>query len=377
MRHDYLRAVWTLDPTVTFLNHGSFGSCPRAVLDAQTRWRERLEAEPVRLLARELEPLVDDVRAQVTEFIGASTEGLVFVSNATTGVNAVLRSQQFSAPDELLTTSHAYNACVNALRFTGAKVVVAEVPFPLSSPEQVVDAVLAKVTPRTKLAMVDHVTSPTGLVFPVEALVRGLKARGVRVLIDGAHAPGMIPLRLGDLGADWYTGNLHKWVCAPKSVAFLWAAEDVRASLRPLVIGHGANSTRTDRSRLHLEFDWPGTHDPTPLLCVPDALKALASCAPGGLPEVMQRNRALALAGRQVLLDALSVSSPAPESMIGSLAAVPLPNARADLQDWLFKEHRIEVPIVPWNGGALVRISAQQYNRLEQYQQLAAALTAQ
>ncbi len=251
---------------------------------------------------RELEPLLDASRSALAAFVGAEAEAIAFVSNATAGVNAVLGSLDLAPGDTLLTTDHAYNACRNALDFhtqrRGAEVVVARLPFPLEDPEEIVESVLSCVTPKTRVALLDHVTSPTGILLPIERLVRELDARGVDTLVDGAHGPGMVVLDLERLGAAYYTGNLHKWVSAPKGAAFLYAREDKRATVRPTVISHGANSPRKDKSRYLLEFDWQGTSDPTAVLAVPDALSAMAALVPGGYPEVMQRNRRLALSAR-------------------------------------------------------------------------------
>jgi isopenicillin-N epimerase len=380
---------WTLDPDITFLNHGSFGACPKPVLEAQARFRLELEREPVRFYMREVEPLVDAVRIELAQFLGADPLGLVFVNNATSGVNAVIRSLELAPGDELLVTNQSYNACKNAFIYAaeraGAKVVSAELPFPIASPDDAVEALLAKVGPKTKLALLDHVTSPTGVVMPIEAMVKELAAKGVESLVDGAHAPGMIALDLAKLGAAYYTGNLHKWVCAPKSVAFLYVREDKRESVRPTVISHGANSPREGRSRLWVEFDWIGTQDPTPILAVPAALRFLPTLAGGTWAGVYESNRNKALAARKRLCEALGVEAPAPDSMIGSLAAVPLPGV-ADgaagstfvldpLQTALFDRYSIEVPIVPWGWPRrMVRISAQLYNDASDYEKLIAAL---
>ena len=381
---------WALDPSIAFLNHGSFGACPRPVLAAQQRWRERLEAEPVRFMVRELEPALDVARAALAGFVGARPQDLVFVPNATAGVSTVLASQALQPGDELLTTDHAYNACRNALERTaarsGARVVVARVPFPLRDADEVVAPLLAAATPRTRLALIDHVTSPTGLVLPVERLVPALQMRGVDVLVDGAHAPGMLPLDLSRLGAAYYTGNCHKWLCAPKGCALLHVRADRQAGILPLVTSHGANSPRTDRSRFQLEFAWPGTHDPTPFLVLPDALDFLGGLMPGGWPALQAANRALALAARDLLCAALQVLPPAPDGMLGSLAAVPLPDGdgRAaesppfldPLQERLFHEHRIEVPVFAWPAAPrrLIRVAAQAYNTIGQYERLAGVL---
>ncbi len=383
---------WSLDPTVTCLNHGSYGACPLPVLEAQQRSRSQLEHQPLRFLMREYEELLDAARNQLAVFVGAEADELVFVPNATTGVNSVLRSLLFSSDDELLTTNQEYNACRNALDFiasrTGAKVVVATVPFPLDSPNQVVEAVMERVSPRTRLALLDHVTSKTGLIFPLQQLVNKLAAQGVDTLVDGAHALGMVPLNLHELGATYYTGNCHKWLCAPKGAGFLYVRREKQSAIRPLTISHGANSKRTDKSRFQLEFDWTGTDDPTAYLCVPEAIRFLGSLLPGGWPELMEQNRAKALLARQLLCEALGVSPPCPDQMIGSMAVVPLPDKLSlyeqdrqprewpVLQDILFERFNIEVPVIPWTEPfpQMVRVSAQLYNTPQQYEYLAEAL---
>ncbi len=385
-----MKQHWTLDPAITFLNHGSFGATPRVVLDRQSEYRAQMEREPVRFFVRELEPMLDDARQKLATFIGADAEGLAFVPNATAGVNAVLRSLDLDKFDELLVTNQEYNACRNAIDYVaglaGAKVVVVELPFPIDSPDVVVDRVLEKVTDHTRLLLIDHITSQTGLILPVERIVKELASRGIDTLIDGAHAAGFVPLDLQEIGAAYYTGNLHKWVCAPKGAAFLYVRENRRRSIRPTAISHGANSARTDRSRYLIEFDWTGTYDPTAWLCVPDALAFMEQH--GGWAEVMRRNHALVLLGRDLLCDALRIPHPAPDEMLGAMAAVPLPDGMpypaaiipADpLQDKLLFTYNIEVPINPWPEPPkrLLRISAQLYNELADYEKLAAALRAE
>ncbi len=383
---------WSLDPAVTFLNHGSYGACPLPVLEAQQRSRSQLEHQPLRFFMREYEELLDAARNQLAAFVGAEADELVFVPNATTGVNSVLRSLSFSPDDELLTTNLEYNACRNALDFvasrTGAKVVVATVPFPLDSATQVVEAVMEQVSPRTRLALLDHVTSKTGLIFPLQELVNKLAAQGVDTLVDGAHALGMVPLNLHELGATYYTGNCHKWLCAPKGAGFLYVRREKQSAIRPLTISHGANSKRTDKSRFQLEFDWTGTDDPTAYLCIPEAIRFLGSLLPGGWFELMEQNRAKALFARQLLCEALGVSPPCPDEMIGSMAVVPLPDQLSlyeqggqprewpALQDILFERFNIEVPVIPWTVPfkQLLRVSAQLYNTPQQYKYLAEAL---
>jgi isopenicillin-N epimerase len=382
--------LWPLDPEVTFLNHGSFGACPHAVLEAQQRLRDQMERNPVKFLRRDLEPLLDAARQELASFLGADARQLAFIPNTTTGVNTVLRSLAFKPGDELLTTSHIYNACRNALEFaaqrSGATVVVTPVPFPVESPDVVFNAVFHKVTPRTKLALLDHVTSLTGLLFPIERLVHELDRRGIDTLVDGAHAPGMLPLNVTALGAAYYVGNCHKWLCAPKGAAFLHVRADRQAGLRPLVLSHGANSTRTDRARFHLEFDWTGTNDPSAWLSVPVAIRSLGSLFPGGWPELMARNQALAVEARELVCRELGAPAPCPDEMVGSLSAILLPDgggspiaapfAHDPWQATLYGQFKMEVLVTGWPSPPrrLLRFSAHLYNSLPQYLRLAKAL---
>lgn len=381
-------AQWQLDPEVVFLNHGSFGACPLPVLEAQTRLRQRMEHQPVRFLHRELEAELDAVRAELGNFLHVDAAGLCLVKNATTGVNTVLRSLTFKAGDRILVTDHAYNACRNALEFvaqrSGAKIDLVPIPFPLTSATEVSGAILAAASNRTRLALIDHVTSPTGLVLPIAEIVDRLKRCHIETLVDGAHAPGMLDLDLEQLGAAYYTGNCHKWLCSPKGSAFLHVRADLRQGIRPLVISHGANSPRQDRNRFLLESGWTGTDDPTALLCIPVAIRCMASLCKGGWAELRNRNRTMVLAGRKLLCAALEIPEPCPESMIGSLASLPLPEQAPGagpryedpLQVALREKHGIEVPVIPWpdSPARLLRISAQIYNAPWQYQQLAQAL---
>ena len=373
-------SLWKLDPQVLYLNHGSFGACPAAVLREQSRLRTCLEREPVDFLIETLPGALDAARRILAAFVGADAADLVFVPNATTGVNAVLHSLRLAPGDELLVTTQTYGACRKSAEFVaaraGARVLSAHLPFPLASEAQVLAAVLGAVSPRTRLALLDHVTSPTALVLPIERLVRELGARGIDTLVDGAQAPGMVPLDLRGIGAAYYTGNAHKWLCAPKGAAFLHVRADRQAHVHPTVISHGCGGG------LHAEFDWTGTCDPTPWLCIPAALEHLGAALPGGWGELMARNRALALEARTVLLEALGLDAPCPEGMIGSMASIllpaPRPGAPAEgldckqLHDW-FRARGIETWLFA-EPAPLLRICAQLYNDLGQYRRLAAAL---
>ncbi len=384
------RERFALDPALAFLNHGSFGACPRSVLERQLELRSRMERNPMQFFVRDLEGLLDEARAAVAPLVGAEAEDLAFVPNATTAVNAVVRSLDLAPGDELLVTSHGYAACSNALVFAaqraGARVVTARVPFPIEEPDEVVRAIVEATTPRTRLALVDHVTSPTGLVFPIADIVRELSSRGVDTLVDAAHALGMVPCDVEGLGAAYWTSNAHKWLCAPKGTAILHVRKDRQGQVRPTSISHGALSTRADRSRFLVEFDWTGTVDPTGPLTLPACVAAMEDVWPGGLAALRERNRALALRMRAALCARMGVAPPAPESMIGALAAVPIGAAasggksaldRDPLQEAL-AARGVEVPVVPNPGGPgrLLRVSAQAYVRWRDLERLIEGLAA-
>ncbi len=372
-----LVARWALDPSVDFLNHGSFGATPRAVLAVQDALRAEMEAEPVEFLARRLPARLDAARARVAALVGADPAGLVFVPNATHGVESALGALDWREGDEVVHADHGYNAVKMALlrlehRY-GVRHVPAIVPFPIHDPEQVIGAFAAAIGPRTRLVIVDHVTSATALTFPAAELVALCRARGVAVLVDGAHAPGLLDLDLEALAADFYTGNLHKWVCAPKGAALFWVHPDWRARVHPRVTSHGY------ASGLAPEFEWTGTFDPTAWLAVPAALDHLEVL---GIAEVRAATHGLVREGRELLADALGVELPHPDhpSWYGPMAAVLVPWARgADapgLTARLFAEHRIEVPFTAYDARCFIRISAQVYNSPAQYRRLAEVLRA-
>jgi isopenicillin-N epimerase len=385
---------WDFDPAITYLTHGTYGACPRPVLKTQQALVAELEANPIRFLTREFEGRLDVARDQVAAFLNADPAGLVVVPNATTGVATIVESLRLRPGDELLTNDHEYNATLNALATVAerakARVVRVSIPLPIRHEEQVVEAILAGVTPRTRLAMISHVTSPSGLVFPIETIVRELDRLGVDTLVDAAHAPGMVPVDLRALGAAYWTGNGHKWLCGPKGAGVLHLRDDRRGGILPLVTSHGRNDPRSDRPTLWKEFDWQGTGNPTAFLALPEALRVIGGLQPGGWPAHMTANRELVLAGRNVLVDRLGLEPIAPDSMIGAMAAIALPIAADEatteaLTSSLARDERIEVPVGPFpvraarDAGAapthaLLRISAQRYNELADFERLSDAL---
>ncbi|HZZ72783.1 MAG TPA: aminotransferase class V-fold PLP-dependent enzyme [Pirellulales bacterium] len=418
-------AAWPLDPAITFLNHGSFGACPSEVLARQDEFRRQLEAEPVRFFLRELPPLLDAARGALATFVGAPAADLVFTSNATAGVNSVLRSLEFQPGDEILITDHGYNACNNVARYLtgrlGVKLVVAKIAVPVAGPESILEAILARATPRTKLAMIDHVTSPTAIVFPIGLIVAALAERGIDTLVDGAHAPGMLALDLEQLGAAYYAGNCHKWLCAPKGAGFLHVRPDRQRPLQPATISHGFNQARPDYSRLQDRFDWVGTLDPSPWLCVAEAIRFLdrisatlaadrrvpradpRSEPPKPLAALMQHNHELAQLGSRQICQRLGLQPTCGPSLSGSMSAILLPVESAGsgsvphdtapddcgvadeatsstvvhrFYRALNERYAFEVPVYecPLAGRPILRISAQVYNSLADYERLAAAL---
>ncbi len=392
-----LRAHWLLDERIDFLNHGSFGACARPVLEAQQRLREQLERQPISFYLRHLESALDETRQALAPVLGADPADLVFVRNATTAVNAVLGSLGLAPGDELLTTNHVYDGCESALKAiaerSGARVVSVPLELPVEDPERIVGDLVARVGPRTRLALIDHITSRSALILPINRIVAELASRGVPTLVDAAHAPGMVPLDLNTTGAEWTTGNCHKWLCAPKGAAFLHVRRDQHDQVRPAITSLGAYSERRDRSAMHQRFDWAGTDDVTSILTVPAALRFMAGLLPGGWPAVMAHNRDLACCGLTNLLTVPGVVAAAPESNMGSMATVllpPLPEGLppspwpqvADLQEHLLERYKIEVPVMskpgPTTSGEpsrwMLRISAQLYNEPAQYERLAEAL---
>ncbi len=385
-------ATWQLDPHVTHMNHGSFGACPVEVLDVQQRFRTDMEHNPMSFMLHTYQPALEESRTAVADFVHADRDGLVFVPNATAGVNAVLRSLEavLLAGGEILMTDHGYNACRNAadvaVRRFGGSITVAAVPFPVEDPAQIVDSVMACVNERTALVMLDHVTSSTGIVVPVDELVARLEPQ-IPVLVDGAHAPGMIEVDIGSLGASFYAANCHKWMCAPKGAAFLHVAERHRPIMHASTISHGYNNGWPNSgTRFHAQFDWIGTDDPSARLSVAASLQTMEQHRSDGWPGIRRSNHELVLQGREIIADALGVALPAPASMIGAIASVAVPGAVGEfagifdpLMYALHDTWGIEVPVFAWPDSErrLLRVSAQQYNNVADFERLAAALVAE
>jgi isopenicillin-N epimerase len=358
---------------------------------SQDHYREMQEREPVRFFLREFEELYFNALAALAEFIRADAHNIAFVPNVTSAVNAVLRSLPFKPGDELLTTNHAYPSCKHVLHYvahtTGAQVVFAECDFPVTNPDSIIEAILSKVTTKTRIALIDHITSPTGLIFPIAQIVKELSRKGIDVLVDGAHAPGSIPLNVESIGAAYYTANCHKWICSPKGSAFLYVRPDKQETIFPATISHPyIKHPHNPHSRFESLFYWTGTNDFSAFLCVPDAIRFMNTLFPGGWKAILESNHALALQGRQIICNALHIDLPCPDSMIAAICSFPLPdgsdtgplphNYIDPLQNTLYREYHIEVPVFSWPQAPrrIIRTSSQLYNSLEQYERLAEGL---
>jgi isopenicillin-N epimerase len=388
-----LLSHWYLDPEFTYLNHGTVGATPRAVLEAQQAWQRRIETQPARYVIREnVRVTADDGAApprprmraaaeEVAAFLGARGDDLVFVDNASSGMNAVIRSLPLAPGDEILLLDQAYGAVALAAGFAaraaGARVVTAALPFPAEgedAPARCAEAVERALTPRTRLAVLDHVASDTALVLPVADMAARCRARGVPVLVDGAHAPGALALDIPALGVDWYVGNLHKWAFAPRACAVLWVAPGRREGLHPVVISWGLGNG------LAQEFDWTGTRDPSPFLAAPAALAFMRDVL--GVDAMRAWNHGLVRRTAHALAARWGQPFATPDAMIGTMASVALPQrlqalgpaAAPALKDWLLLERRIEAQVLAIRDRLHVRLAAQVYNDEADFERLAGAI---
>ncbi len=367
---------YLLRPDVVFLNHGSFGARPRPVLDAAQHWQRELEAQPVEFLGRRLPDLLREARAQVARYVGAEPANLVFVPNATHGMNIIARSLRFQPGDEILSTDHEYGAVERTWRFmsghTGAVLRTQPLPLPMTTPEALIDALWQGVTPRTRLIVISHITSPTALIFPIAAICRRAHAEGIMVAVDGAHAPGQLELNLEQIQPDFYVGNLHKWLSAPVGAGFLYALPEHQARLEPLVVSWGYEARKPGPSRYQDYFEWIGTDDPSPYLSAP---AAIAFQAQHDWPAVRARCHALALHARDAIDHLTGLPPIAPDAWFAQMCACALPPCDSEaLKARLYDDDHIEVPIIDWNDRQFVRVSIQAYNSPADVDRLVEAL---
>jgi isopenicillin-N epimerase len=377
-----LRDLFLLRSDIVFLNHGSFGACPRPVFETYQAWQLELERQPVEFLGRRFDALLRAARKELGAYLHADPEDLAYVPNATTGLNIVARSLSLQPGDEVLSTGHEYGALDRTWRFIrhkqGARYLSHAPPMPLESREQVVEAVWAGVSERTRVLFLSHITSPTALIFPVEELVHRARTAGLLTVVDGAHTPGQIPIDLAALGADFYVGNCHKWLCAPKGSAFLYARREVQHLLEPLVVSWGwedrPDSFAKSVGSFLAEQQWQGTRDIAAYLSVPAAIQFQAE---HNWTRVRAECHELLREARRRIEELTGLPPICPDSpdWYAQMAAFPLPPCDAvAFKQRLYDEFSIEVPIIEWNGRQFLRVSIQGYNTPDDVETLVAGL---
>ncbi|KAI0388508.1 selenocysteine lyase [Xylariaceae sp. FL0594] len=385
---DPMLARWPLRRDVVHMDHGSSGACPTEILEHQNALRWDLDRGSPEFFLSSWSPRHRASKEALAKFVNAHYDELLLTPGSTLGLNIVTQSQKFQPGDELLTTNHAYSSVVMLLRHVaqrdGAKVVIADVPFPIASPDDVVESILARVTPRTRFAIIDHIVSRTGLVFPIKRIVKELADRGIDSLVDGAHGPGQVPVDLHDIGAAYYTTSCHKWMCAPRGVGFLYARRDRVARLKPLVIarsGHWRDSDGGAYSWLEHTFEWNGCHDPSGVHSLPRIIQFLENALPGGHAAMVRRNHELAVAARRRVLDILGIGNvPCPDDMIANMVTFPLPDSVLPdtggilpICRTLWEKDRAEIQCYHWPAypKRIFRFSVQLHNSMEQFVWLA------
>ncbi len=389
MRSEFA-SCWNFDLDIVFLNHGSFGASPTEVNSYRSCLLDRMEKPPVDFLLREYMPRIPGILEKLENFTGASPGSIVLVSNATTAINTVFSNLSINPGDELISTGQEYFSSANIIRTNAAKYDAKHVEVPIENPvsgsDQVIDSILSAVTSRTILVLIDHISSPTGMVLPVKELVSRLDQLGIDVLVDGAHGPGMIPLNLEELGAAYYAGNCHKWMCAPKTSALLYVRPDKQRNFRPAVMSHVASEFDIEMSDFQIEFFWNGTIDPTPRMSIPFTIDFMENLHPGGWTGIMNENHDKAVRAERLICDRLGIEPLCPENMISAMAAVslpwrppldvPHPEGIDPLQNWLLHEKQIEIPVTFTSSpqGRFLRFSAQLYNSDAEFEYLCRSL---
>lgn len=373
-----LRDLFLLDPSIIFLNHGSFGACPRPVFEEYQRWQLELEREPVQFLARRFDDLMRQAREALASYVHCDADDLVNVPNTTTGLNIIARSLALQPGDEILSTDHEYGALDRTWRFicqkTGAVYLRQPIAVPTTTADALVEQFWAGVTPRTRVVFISHITSPTSLIFPVAELCRRARKAGIISIVDGAHAPGQIPINLEEIGADFYSASAHKWMLSPKGSGFLYARREMQAWVEPLVVSWGWQPDKPGPSKFVQEQEWQGTRDIAAYLAVPSAIRFMQE---NNWERVRGECHELARYARQRIaeltgLGALSADSSA---WYAQMVSLPLPPCDGEaLCQQLYKEYRIQAPVIAWNGRRLIRVSVQGYNTLEDINRLVSAL---
>ena len=381
---------WLLRPDIVHLDHGFAGGCPRNVFEKQQGIRYQVEASPPDFFTHRYYKDLIAAKKSLSRFINAHDEELALVPGTTHGMNLILKSLNFRPGDEILITTHSYASAVSLATYVAdrdnAKVVTANVPFPLSSCTDVIQAILAAVTEKTRVALIDHIPSRTAVVFPIKEIVSDLTARGIDTLVDGAHAPGQVPLDMVEINAAYYVGSCHKWMCGPRGVGFMHIRGDRLERMKPLIIPGTTSSRDVDagsQAPLDYRLGWVGTFDPSAYLIIPEVVRFLESLVDGGSKALMKKNHDLAVQARQLVSDRLHIPSACPDDMIGAMVCIPLPASALSgnpttmpLHTLLGERYHIEVPAYYWPSypRRILRFSCQAHNSIEQYEYLAEKL---
>jgi isopenicillin-N epimerase len=380
--HTPFQHLFPLDPHIVALNHGSYGSSPYTILEQYAAHKMNLERNPNRFLGYELRNLLYNATEKLAAFIHAPTEQVAYIPNTTFGVNSVIKSFSWSSSDTILTTSQAYNACKNVISEAsqryGCAIEVVDIPFPIGEDTDIVGRILEKMNENVRLIMLDHVVSPTSLILPVGEIISAARAQGIATLIDGAHAPGMLPLSMEALRPDFYVGNCHKWLCAPRGTAFLYVDRQYLDSIHPAVTSHGFNDPDPSRSRFEKEFSWLGTNDYIAYLCVPDTIALLGTLLPRGWEDIYERNHQLAIAAYELVKESLQLTPAYPNhACFGSMATLPISDGDSiDLVAKAFNEAQLDVLVYQWPGAPRrnIRLSCHLYNDIRQYEYMVSVM---
>ncbi len=376
---------WSLNKKIVYLNHGSFGATPTKVLEAQHQLQLENEAEAIEFYIDKLPDLLHTSKAALANFIGTSTNNIVFVQNTTTGVNTILNSLTPNEGEDWLTTNHAYGACVHAYKHFANKhncrVITAHIDYPITSEDAILESIEKSITPKTTIALIDYITSASAIILPIKKIITLLHSKGIKVIIDAAHAPGMIDFNLDELQPDFFVANCHKWICSPKGSAFMYVAPQHQQLIHPLVISHYNDTNIDGADHWSNQFMWDGTHDYSAYICVKNALEYMPTLIQGGWEGIKKHSHELVWAAANKIASTLQVQLPAPEHMVGSICNIPMPDGIAAsrkfhsnvaLKDALFHKCQIEVPVFMFPAAPTqwLRISAQLYNSMEQYDYL-------
>jgi isopenicillin-N epimerase len=375
---------WNLNPSIVHLNHGSFGGTPKFIIDKQKEYIDKLESEPVDFSVRQWYPLYYENKKALADFVGTSEHHIYLVPNTTIGINHILHNQKESNK-QWLTTNHAYGACIHAFHKIGEErgneIIKVQIPFPLHSENEILEQLENNLSPRTSLALIDYITSATAIIFPIKKIIDLLHNRGVKVIVDAAHAPGMVDFNIDALDADYFVANCHKWICSPKGSAFVYVNPKHQKEYKPIFYSFYNDWNTEEAAHWSNQFIWEGTKDYSAYLCIKDALSYMPSLINGGWNEIRTHNRNLAIQGAKLIANKLGVELPVPESMLGSIVNIPLwddkiPlkffNYYTEVKNILYDKYKIEVPCIlfPQAPKQYVRVSAQLYNSIEEYEYL-------